>query len=314
MKYKPPLIQLNDNRANIFFVVTGAEFAAEIASGPLGALLMLRSPWFPLILGSACQIIGLLCAATLRETHVVDHSQKSAPGRSRYSGSALLANAKQNYDSIIRSEFFSISIFCILGSYLLTTVGKSAQTLFIQYASKRFAWSYGTAGLTITFMAVGKLIVCWILLPWLSLHLATRVSPMKKDLMIVQGSAWVLIAGAAVIAFAAAPSIFLVGVFILAMGWGFNPALRSLAIGLLPSAAGMLTTLIGLAGSIGTLLAVPAMAASFKTALGLDKIWLGLPYMIAAAIFAIAAALTYGISIHESPMDIPISGEADESD
>jgi hypothetical protein len=275
---------------------------------------MLRTPWLPLIIGSACQIIGLLSATTLRETHLVKKSQTVAADHQTFSVSALLASLKQNCRAILRSGFLSTSVLCVLASFLLSSFGKAAQTLFIQYASKRFTWSYGAAGLIITYLATLKLVLSWFILPWLSSHLATRVSPMKKDLMIVQGSAWILVAGAATIAVAATPSFFFAGIFIMAMGWGFGAALRSLAIGLLPSSVGTLTTLIGLAGSIGSLLAVPALAASFRAALGLHEIWLGLPYMIAATIFVIAAALTYGISIHESSVDLQVSDGDDESD
>jgi hypothetical protein len=302
------------HRANIFFIVTGIEFAAEVTAGPMSALLMLRTPWLPLIIGSACQVIGLLSATTLRETHLVKTAQTVAPDRQPFSGSALLATLKRNCQAIVRSGFLSTSVLCVLASFLLASFGKAAQTLFVQYTSKRFSWSYGAAGLIITYLATLKLVLSWFILPWLSSYLATRVSPMKKDLMIVQGSAWILVAGAATIAMAATPGIFFAGVFIMAMGWGFGAALCSLAIGLLPSSVGTLTTLIGLAGSIGSLLAVPALAAAFRIALGLDEVWWGLPYMIAAAIFVIAAALTYGISIQESSMDLQVSDDADESD
>jgi MFS family permease len=192
-------------------------------------------------------------------------------------------------------------------------VGKSAQTLFVQYASERFAWSYGTAGMIITLRATVNLGLFFLFLPRLSSHLAARMSPLKKDRKIAQWSACILIVGAATIALAPEPSTFVAGVAIIAMGWGFAPALRSLAAGLIPlSAAGLLTTVIGLAGSLGTLLAGPALALSFKFALGLDKFWLGLPYMIAAVLFLAAAGLVYSISLPEADEHNEVNEEADD--
>ena len=67
----------------------------------------------------------------------------------------------------------------------------------------------------------------------------------------------------------------IVGVAVLALGWGYYSAARSLAAALVaPSEVGMLSTLLGLAQSAGAMIAGPALALAFKRGIELDGFWL----------------------------------------
>lgn len=157
----------------------------------------------------------------------------------------------------------------------------------VQYASKRFSWSIASASLIITFKALVNLVALILLLPRLSSLLSKRMSATGEDCVMVQGSGCFLATGAFIIAVSAYyPAFFIVGVGMLALGWGYYSAVRSLAATLMPaSKIGMISTLLSLAQGAGTMIAGPALALSFKLGMQLVGFWFGLPYMIAAGLF-----------------------------
>ena len=66
---------------------------------------------------------------------------------------------------------------------------------------------------------------------------------------------------------------------------GYYSAVRSLAATLVPASdIGMMSTLLGLAQSLGTMIAGPALALTFKRGMELGGFWFGLPYMVAAGL------------------------------
>jgi hypothetical protein len=298
-------------RTTIFFLIGAAIIIGEILAPPLSALMVLWTPWFPMVAGLAFQVVALLSAAALPETAprpdgvdttraVYDQNPTSADTGQRF-GWERAKRWRQSWILLRQGGLLSTNVLCILGSFLLASVGRQALQLIVQYASKRFSWSIAGAGLVVTFKALVNLAALMFLLPQLSLVLSRHMSPAAKDRTIVRGSAWALTAGALTMAVSPNPALFIVGVGLLALGWGYYSAIRSLAAALVaPFEIGMLSTLIGLAQSAGTMAAGPALALAFKRGIELDGFWLGLPYVIAAALFLGATCLNYGVRLQNS--------------
>jgi hypothetical protein len=58
--------------------------------------------------------------------------------------------------SLQRCGLISTNVLCILGSFLMASIGRQALQLIVQYASNRFSWSIAGASLVITFRALIK--------------------------------------------------------------------------------------------------------------------------------------------------------------
>ncbi|RAK90678.1 MFS general substrate transporter [Aspergillus costaricaensis CBS 115574] len=303
-------------RASIFFLLAAAMLLGEILATPLSAFLMSWSPWVPSLFGLAAQSLGLLGTTLLPETNpekTVDqgrgdgedneHEDTDYSGPTQYSLGRLLRSRLRNQWNQARGVTInarSVNLICIVCSFLLSSIGRQALQLIIQYASRRFSWSIAGASYLITVKGLINLLTLLVLLPklsdWLRTHLS--FSPILTDLRVVQWSAWILTLGMALMAIATQPPLFVFGVCLLAFGWGYYSALRSLATALvLPSQVGVLNTAIGLAQSIGSMVSGPILAGAFKRGVHQDGFWIGLPYLLAAVLFFFASCLTSAVRI-----------------
>jgi MFS family permease len=188
------------------------------------------------------------------------------------------------------------NIVCVSLAFLMSAIGAQALQLVTQYASKRFSWSFSRASLLITINGIVNIFVFLVIFPQISNVLVKRMSTVEKDLRISRGTAWALTVGAALMALAAHPSLFITGVCVFGLGFGFSSAFRSVATGLVaPSHVGVLNTTIAVSQGIGSMVAGPMMAAAFRRGMALGGFWLGLPYMVAAGLLFGTSCLTYGI-------------------
>jgi hypothetical protein len=282
------------------------------------------SPWIPSLLGLFFQCLGLLGAAFISDVpfdtapcndqRCIEEQEDEGQGE----GHDLTEVHNSTYirwETAIRQQwnrvrnasmlFWSASLSCTVGAFLFASIGRQALQLIVQYASTRFSWSIARASSLITLKGIINLVTLLFVLPWLStwLNEHLRLSPAAKDLRIVQGSVGILTLGSAIMAVSTHPALFTAGVSLLACGWGFYSALRSLAMELVsPSQVGILNTAIGFAQSTGSLVSGPILAATFRWGMQKDGLLAGLPYMVAAGLFFISGCLTSCVLIPKGIM------------
>lgn len=294
----------------------------EILATPISAFLMSWSPWVPSLLGIVFQLGGLLGAALVSETRpdptsnleqaheserLLDDSDETEvdddePAYYKFGYQRVKQIVTEYWEHVRNTHMkdWDFNMVFVVLTFLLASIGKQALQLIIPYASKRFSWSIARASFLITLKGVINLITLLLILPRLSIWLSRQMSwsPGVKDLRIVQGSAWILTSGITLMAFAAIPELFISGLCLFALGWGFYSALRSLATALVsPSQVGVLNSGIGLAQSLGSLVAGPILAAAFGHGLRQGGMGMGLPYMVAATLLFMASCLTCVIRI-----------------
>lgn len=309
-------------RASIFYVMAAVILLGEILATPISAFLMTWSPWVPSLLGIVFQLGGLLGAALVSETRpdptlsvdqdhesepLMDNSDEAEMDHDRVedpkSGYERVKQTVSRYWQQIRNNHlkgWDFNMAFIVLTFLLASISRQTLQLIIPYASKRFLWTIARASFLITLKGIINLVTLLLILPRLSTWLSRQMSwsPAVKDLRIVQGSAWILTSGTVIMAFAAIPELFISGLCLFALGWGFYSALRSLATALVsPSQVGVLSTGIGLAQSLGSLIAGPILAAAFGSGLRQGGIATGLPYMVASALLFMASCLACAIRI-----------------
>lgn len=296
-------------RSSVFFILAAAALLGQVLATPMSAFLMSWTPWCPSMMGVFCEICGFVAAIAVSETR---RGSKSLPQRSdndirdatdnvslevnkqRNSWRSIWAKVKHQ-TTFVRT---SANISCIVATLLMATVGTPPLPLMIQYASNRFSWSIARSSFIIALKGIINLVSLLILLPKLFLIFDKHMSPVMKDFRIAQGSVCILALGSILMAFAPHTTLFFTGVCFSALGCGFYLALRSLATALVaPSQVGILNTSIALAQSIGAIIAGPTMASAFQRGIALGGVWLGLPYMVGAALFISASCFICGICI-----------------
>ena len=127
----------------------GLVLAAGFASGPLTVVLMAIGPWLPIALGFVLYLPGLLVAFYLPETlksgvfeevpsHEVGHESDPA---------TLWEEFSKGVKSLRSATAFFIQgnrlVVGLLSTLLLTTLGRHAQDILLQYAHRRYGWSWG---------------------------------------------------------------------------------------------------------------------------------------------------------------------------
>ncbi|KAG8160879.1 hypothetical protein KVR01_009143 [Diaporthe batatas] len=296
-----------EGRASLFFRLSAAILLGEIVATPLSAILMSNwSPWIPSLLGLFCQFFALAAATAVTETLSAPtynelsesqaHHMQDVPRPSNGSWKSKLK------DAIPRCQpgGLSSNTLCAILSFLFASIGGLPLQFVIQYASKRFGWTIARASLLVTIKGIINLALLLVILPKISTILSQVMPPSRKDLRLVQASIAFLTSGTTVMAVSADPALFIIGVCLFALGWGYFAAVRSLATELVvPSKVGVLNTSFAFAQGVGGLVAGPALATALKRGVELGGFWTGLPYMIASLFLVVAAGLSYAISIPE---------------
>lgn len=130
--------------------------------------------------------------------------------------------------------------------------------------------------------------------------------PQAKDLWLARASILVQVMGCLIIGLADTPAVLIPGVALQALGTGFHPLVRGIVTNLLvarsrgddgdhngSSAAsegnqvvGLLYSVIAFIETTGTMVANPLLAAAFRVGLEWGGSWVGLPFLLAAVLFA----------------------------
>ncbi|KAL4882183.1 major facilitator superfamily domain-containing protein [Aspergillus karnatakaensis] len=305
-----------EERTNKIFIATAAALTSEILASPVSSYLMRFSNWFPYMLSLLIEIIGVLAALGMPETMRKGlHEQEDFASPSSSSSSS---EAVEGQNETQRSQFFETyirpvwtqllrirdliwkdrNILAICCAFFVGNVGSQALLLMIQYVSKRFGWSMAEAGILISLKGIITLVLLLVILPLTSTYLSRRMSPPSRDLLITRFSAVLLVLGCMTMALAPTAGFFIVGLSILALGSGFIATLRGVASALVSEEhVGLLNTSIALVQGAGGVVAGPALAGAFNLGMKKGGVWIGLPYFVAAGLFAGVGIVTGGVRV-----------------
>ena len=153
--------QTNTNRSTTFFYMNATTIGSQVAGGLLAFVLMRMSAWMCIYSGVSFAAIATLTAFLLpvkidncKSLSVEDTASHGAPP-------TLRGQLKQVLDAVIwftRGNLVSISL---LSTFLMTTLGRSAPDILLQYVTKRYGWSWSDVSFFLFFPSV-----C----PWNSMH------------------------------------------------------------------------------------------------------------------------------------------------
>ncbi|KAL3467370.1 major facilitator superfamily domain-containing protein [Aspergillus heterothallicus] len=292
-----------ETRTNKFFIIAASALTAEILANPISAFLMTKSAWLPYFLSLICEFVGLAILLFIPETlpkilHGDNDAQSTADeNRDEDNNIGLFRTVLHSAVTQLRRirEFIwnDKAVLAISAAFFAGNVGQQALQLLLQYASKRFGWSMAEASILISLKGIINLALLLLILPTISHLLSKYLPPIPKDLLIARTSACLLVLGLTLMALAPHPPLFILGISLLALGWGFYSALRSVASALVSEDhVALLNTAIALVQGVGAVVAGPALAGAFGLGMRMGGGWIGLPYLVSASLVAVAGALT----------------------
>jgi len=311
-------------RSATFFLLAAANMGGELLGSPMAYLAMQRGAWLTAFLGLALMCLSMVCALALPETHprMADRprpQQPDEPCAAPHSTKGLLSLSamrkglggfKTELAKSFRVVFLDDKrIGILLSGFVASSLGRFAMSLLVQYAAKRYGWSWSQvrvvfrrrliqanivqAGLLVSVNALGCLVPIVIIVPLASRALTKLSIPaLVKDLWIARISAVCLVIGTFGVGLAPTAALMVIGLVVSAFGFGYGPAMRSLLTATVGSdQVAMLYGMMGLLQNTGLIIAGPLIAVEFRVGLEWGGFWVGLPFLAAGCLCSVAAVI-----------------------
>lgn len=268
---------------------------SEVVASPLSALLMTKDPWIPFFVGMALEIFGIAFILFLPETMPRTEESQETPGLNG-GIEGIAAMVKRDLDKLRGPIDFlrdNHDMSFLLLAVMASAYGQNTGSLTIQFASLRLSWTYAQAVALMSVSGIVALVNTTVLLPALTsfmdnrLRLRTNV----RDHSISQLSALLLASGLGLLSVATSSLSLTAAVLLMSLGSAYPIALRSLGAGLVDAEhVALFYSGVTAVESIGMLVSGPLFAALFELGLGLGGVWLGIPFLVAAAFVLVAFA------------------------
>ncbi|KAK0730321.1 major facilitator superfamily domain-containing protein [Lasiosphaeris hirsuta] len=310
------------DRATAFFRIMTVFLISQMVAAPLAGLLMIRSDWIPLTLSlgatALCTPAGLALPETLH-LHASRGRGRRREGTSvTQTGDGSDADDEEEDDDTRLSKLSSTrrlwhkareglaemwafvvgnkSISFLMLSLIFVVLGKLVQDMLLQYATKRYGWSYSKASFLFTARSVASLVTLILVLPGASWFCFNRLamSGVAKDISLARLSGLVQIVGCLLIAVAANGYVLAAGLIWLSLGSGMSSLVRSLMNALVEEHhVGTVNTMVSFMETAGAMIAGPLLAKSWSIGMHLGGFWIGLPFFTAGLFFTTATAILF---------------------
>ncbi|GAM85640.1 hypothetical protein ANO11243_036470 [Dothideomycetidae sp. 11243] len=284
-------------RTMIFSYIGAVGRITSIIFTPLTSSLMNISDWLPYTIGLLCWSAAICITFVVPETMPAplrsDHrtSEPSTVGRQGWYRK-LEATISSLASTDLSFVWSSATFMILLGTLLLTTLGGYVSNLVLQYSTKRYEWSWSKAAYLMTLLSATNLLQLTVLLPWASSAIArrTQMTSQQRDLWLARRAILIFTLGAILMGISSTPFLMLIGLPLFSFGTPYALLMRTLLASLVDERnSGALYNVIGLVETMGGIIAAPSMAQSMSAGFDLGGMWLGLPFLVVAAMSASCA-------------------------
>lgn len=296
-----------DQRATVFFQFGAAFLTAQTISTPLSGYLMLYNMWLPIILSFVLMTTITFAAFFFHETlqlhrhaHEAQRRSSGAEHESSTKSTSALQDIKakllEGADDVWRFVLSNTKIGSMMLSLVFVILGKLAQELLLQYATKRYHWTWSEAAFLMTIAGVTSMVTLIALLPAAGWFCAKYLglTGVMKDVWLIRVVGPCLIFGCLVIALAPNGMMLAFGLVPYAFGSGLSSLIRAVLCALVEDHhIAILNTLIGITESVGVMVASPVLAMSLSLGLKMGGAWIGLPFLLAALFAMIVTTIAW---------------------
>lgn len=306
-------------RASYFAYMSSTAYVVNLLGPALASLSMTVLLWLPFWIGIALLLVAVPVIRILPDhTSSLQYSDEQSQPllsspllKAQDANPSLLYSVRERFRKLRavlagNSRNFSLMLIC----FLLTSLASSDTKLLVQYISKRYHWTFASAG----YLLSGKAVVNFILLTMVvprALRSATssRAGESFTDninIRFANGCFGVSILGALAISMATTVWMLVPSLFMYALG----SALPIFTLSLLKSPSIMSTTsgtagadeeesatdevethvfsIVMLVKTLGSLLGAPLMAVLWVKGIGIGGAALGMPYFVSATCYTMA--------------------------
>lgn len=306
-------------RASYFGYMSSVSYVVNLLGPALASLSMMVLLWLPFWIGVALLLVAVPVIRMLpdHESSSRYSDEQSQPLlsspllKAQDANPSLLYSLRERFRKLnavlaSHSRNFSLMLVC----FLLTSLASSDTKLLVQYISKRYHWTFASAGYLISGKAVANFVLLTIVVPRalhsVSSSRAGEGSPDHINIRFANACLCISILGALAISMAVTIWILVPSLFVYALGSALpiftlsllkSPSIMSANSGL--EEAGEqesvtdevethLFSIVMLVKTLGSLLGVPLMAVLWVKGIGIGGAALGMPYFVSAACYTVA--------------------------
>ncbi|KAH8194534.1 hypothetical protein TruAng_011297 [Truncatella angustata] len=302
-------------RARIFLQLSALLIFSDLASSPLAGLILMRSTWCLMFLAFGLFIIATVTSLFLPDTlklaerkhdqHEILHDGGGTEPQDHHNSSPIresILRARKSVRDIHSFLSGHRQVIILTLCFVFVALARLVQEMLLQYTTKRYNWSWSKVSAPNTFGLVLVLVLTYTKPGIVSSDHSecAKMSVVQKDVWIscITGLAGII--GALTIAFASNVPVLIIGLSVFAINVGMTAVIRSLLSSMVESRhMGTLNSLIGVLEMVGLMVAAPALFGSLRLGFEIGGNWIGLPFMLAAAMISVSTAIVWFLPIGE---------------
>ncbi|KAF5130009.1 Efflux pump ustT [Metarhizium anisopliae] len=308
-------------RSVVFLYIAAAVLGSQLVASPLVYVLINVDTWLPVYCGLGCLWLAtavaffiprMMLASSPAPEHVkTEEAQESRAQAQTARHHRLMGVAK----AAVWFARGNILVVVLLLTFLVTSLGRLAQEIILQYITKRYGWSWSEAGLVLSLHAFFTLTLLTVILPVASQTLArkTTLATQSRTLWLARISVSMSTLGAFTMGLSETVGLMAVGLALFALGNGYPPLLRSLLASIVDKRhVNTMYTIMSVFESMGSIVAGPLLAASFRLGMDMDGAWIGLPFLMTGCLFGSAAVAVVAINVSSVEREASKASEASD--
>ncbi|KAK5988259.1 Efflux pump ustT-like protein [Cladobotryum mycophilum] len=303
-------------RSTIFSRILALVILPGIVMNPICAFLMDFSPWIPMWIAFAADVIAFVAALFIPETMQLrqqtakkdveaSFSESYEPDTKPGNNQGLWQQARSSIQNDVshlwqfvfgsKTIMLFVTVFSVCAAYKLALLG-----YMLQYMTKRFNMEWSTATYLSTIYELSSAVVFMFILPLASRILTNRFGydSFNRDLLLAKISVAVAALSSLIGGLASTPWLFMLSLPLGNLGDGYIALFRAILNALVePHAAATLNTTISTVETLFQMLATPLFGWILGKGMEFGGAWTGLPYF-AGCLFgtmALTAMLVYQV-------------------
>jgi hypothetical protein len=310
-----PSLILTSSSATYYAYIGSTSYVVALLGPALASMTMSALLWLPFYIG----IVLLLAAAVVIGALPTHKDSGSARDDSEPLLSSPLLKA-QDQPSLVASISYRFigmkaalsshprNFTLLLASFFLTSLASSDTKLLVQYISKRYHWTFASAGYLLSGKAVVNFVLLTVVIPRLLKRVVTSTHWSPDGIYLLSAKVCIGISVVGALAIASADSMVLLvpSLLIYALGSAlpvFTMSLLKSPLVTSPEVSSSGTdgretqvfSIVMLIKTLGSLVGAPLMAGAWMRGIGAGGLGLGLPYFVSAGCYVLAMVVVAGM-------------------
>lgn len=293
------------DRSRVFYYLYSVYLFTELVAPSIASVTMDNNLLFPFLIGIIALLLCFPVLYMMPETQKFsDATTQIAPVeldestylRESYSETAVDHPVENGLWWIFRCR----NTLLVVPIFFVTTFRATTLSVLLQYTAVRYGWKLSSTNALLSEVAGVNLLLVLFFLPGLTslLQYRYKIPSPKIDLSVARVSLLVLAIGSLLIGLAPTAALMIPSLVIFAFGYGARVATFSvLSSWVNKEHSARVYGIVAVIENLGVLAGEPTLQNVFAATLSFSGVWRGTPFFCTACLYAIAAAFSWSIRL-----------------